>query len=853
MLKTRSGIGQTMKPFRFNLITLARLALLGLVFSATTVSSLEGFERTDRDAHDIELDERILRFEDGLLLGNGDLSVSVYQSADRIIWRFGKGDVWDRRLDRSDDPRPVHIDEIAHGIKVEGWKCRPYGGPVEALHGTKDYQRMFEVCQGSPPSYRRFPYPCPKPVGELAMQLPPDLPGMKIRQRLDIDESKLHITCSWPSGVEIQIECFIAPQPNALVVNWKVRNWDETTRVGNKPAVWFSLYRWADPTVKEFAARIAAECRHPAFTIYSSEKATPLARPTTELADEIPYIEQTFAADPTFENGFRYALAPIASDLTVKPVEMSAVGEARLHLIPRLDAANGTLAVAVGTTSDEGGAVAEIKRIHQLVKENPKTTIQKWAAENRRQARDFWSKSRLRIADRQLENLWYETLHARRCTFRKGKTPPGLFLPSTVQDYSHWHGDYHTNYNYQAPFWGDYTSNHFDIGDSYFDGVDKYMLPMGRKIARDYYNCRGAFIQLTAYPIKALDDCLGIAPMGRMAYMTGWISNHYWSRYLYTKDKAWLRTHGYPVIRDCALFYTDFMKKGEDGLYHIFPSNQGENGFSGDPKDYTDQPQVMRHLRYCLRSAILSSEALDLDEELREEWQERLDNCAGDNGNEPARYEGLAKLCYQANPPEFGTGRVFQPQPKTFNAEPWPNRDSRMRRYYFGHYPWATMGRLRSGQFVAERDLPVFREQVTRWRRPNGMICAMAAANYGAAGAWAESLGIIAPLQEMMLQSWDGALRVFPAWPNDLAAQFDDLRAEGAFLVSAAWSEGTVSWLKVSSEQGGPCHLYNPWSKEIRVTDSSGQPVETKLDEFGRVGFVTQAGYTYQIEQASQP
>ena len=78
--------------------------------------------------HSIVLNERILEPEDGLILGNGDLSVSVYQTSDRIIWRFGKGDVWDRRLDLTDDPRPAHIDEVARGIRDEGWKCGPYGG-----------------------------------------------------------------------------------------------------------------------------------------------------------------------------------------------------------------------------------------------------------------------------------------------------------------------------------------------------------------------------------------------------------------------------------------------------------------------------------------------------------------------------------------------------------------------------------------------------------------------------------------------------------------------------------------------------------------------------------------------------
>ena len=96
--------------------------------------------------HVTEINQPILAAEEGLLLGNGDLSVSVYQTADSIVWRFGKGDVWDRRLDRSEDAKPAHINEIARGIEIEGWKCGPYGGPVEATRGTKNAERMREIC-----------------------------------------------------------------------------------------------------------------------------------------------------------------------------------------------------------------------------------------------------------------------------------------------------------------------------------------------------------------------------------------------------------------------------------------------------------------------------------------------------------------------------------------------------------------------------------------------------------------------------------------------------------------------------------------------------------------------------------
>ena len=73
--------------------------------------------------------------EEGFLLGNGDLSVSVHQTGDTIRLRLGKGDVWDRRADFSNDPKPTHIAEVAAGILEEGWTCGPYGGPVYAARG----------------------------------------------------------------------------------------------------------------------------------------------------------------------------------------------------------------------------------------------------------------------------------------------------------------------------------------------------------------------------------------------------------------------------------------------------------------------------------------------------------------------------------------------------------------------------------------------------------------------------------------------------------------------------------------------------------------------------------------------
>ena len=827
------------------------LVTFQLIFS-TMVASVA---QSAGGSHTTEINQPVLAAEEGLLLGNGDLSVSVYQTADCIIWRFGKSDVWDRRQDLSESPKPAHIDEVAHGIEVEGWKTtgrfkngwKEYEVLVEATRGTKNPKRMQEIGDRSVTDCR-WPYPGPKPVGELALHFPADLPGMKIHQQLLIEEAKLLIECSWWSGVKIRLESLIPPKSNVLVVHWKVENWSPQTRMGSKPPVWFSLYRWADPTVQAFNAGFFAACRNPGFGpgFRGNPKATPLAPPTTKQEDNLWTIEQTFPPDPLFKDGFRYLLTPfVSAGVVVEPLDMKAVQEARLHILPGQDVVEGQLegqlAVGVTTSSDPGGPVEEIKRIHGQLGDKRAATLARWADENSKSASEFWSQSKVSIADPLLERLWYETFHARRCAYRRGKAPPGLFLQSTVRDYSHWHGDYHMNYNFQEPFWGDYTANHLELGDAYFDGI-AFALPIGRKIAKDYYGCRGAFIQLSVHPILAEGDPIGVSPLARMAYMTGWAMNQYWWRYLYTLDKDWLRSTGYPVMRDCALFCTDFMKKRADGLYHIFPSQDGEGGFTGSTKEFTDQPQVMQHMRYCLRATIRASEILGVDEDLRAAWRDRLEHAAGDNGQPPLVLSGLEKECYEANPPEFGRGRSYHPQPETFENRPLPELS-----WYFGQHPWYSLQSLRGGEFIAERDLPAFRHMVEAWRRPNGLIWGMAVANYGRAGAWTESLGVAAPLQEMIMQSWDGALRIFPAWPKNIDARFENFRAEGAFLVSAAWSKGRVTTLSLHSEKGSPCRVYSPWPKGFQVTDVSGKEIALTADPYGRPEFATQPGMEYRL------
>ncbi len=80
-------------------------------------------------------------------------------------------------------------------------------------------------------------------------------------------------------------------------------------------------------------------------------------------------------------------------------------------------------------------------------------------------------------------------------------------------------------------------------------------------------------------------------------------------------------------------------------------------------------------------------------------------------------------------------------------------------------------------------------------------------------------------MQEMLLQSWGGSLRVFPAVPTEWPeARFHQLRAEGAYLVSACRELGKTQWVFIQSEAGG-CTEVDPQLADAQWTTSKGATV----------------------------
>ena len=90
-----------------------------------------------------------------------------------------------------------------------------------------------------------------------------------------------------------------------------------------------------------------------------------------------------------------------------------------------------------------------------------------------------------------------------------------------------------------------------------------------------------------------------------------------------------------------------------------------------------------------------------------------------------------------------------------------------------------------------------------------------------------------AGVQEMLLQSYSGTIRIFPAIPESWKdVSFNTLRAEGAFLVSAERKDGNVQKVEIVSEKGSECRLENPFGKAgFDVSGVGADLVKTKAEE----------------------
>jgi len=88
-------------------------------------------------------------------------------------------------------------------------------------------------------------------------------------------------------------------------------------------------------------------------------------------------------------------------------------------------------------------------------------------------------------------------------------------------------------------------------------------------------------------------------------------------------------------------------------------------------------------------------------------------------------------------------------------------------------------------------------------------------------------MGATTAVMELLLHTRRGVLYVFPAvpphWPD---AAFQNIRAEGAFLVSAIWTKGRTVRVEIDGLAGQTLKIANPFGKATVQLVRTGKPVE---------------------------
>lgn len=155
--------------------------------------------------------------------------------------------------------------------------------------------------------------------------------------------------------------------------------------------------------------------------------------------------------------------------------------------------------------------------------------------------------------------------------------------PSTLQgiwnDSLHpaWDSKYTCNINTQMNYWPAEPANLSECADPLFDALGE-LVASGRETAKEHYAAPGWVLHHNfdlwrgTAPINASNH--GIWPTGG-----AWLCHQLWERYLFSGDETFLRGKAYPIIRESAEFFANYLI--EDPVTKTLisgPSNSPEQG-----------------------------------------------------------------------------------------------------------------------------------------------------------------------------------------------------------------------------------------------------------------------------------